>query len=112
MMVGGLDLKDELISYVKKYLLNIDIYLYVKDSKGIKILEHEKPYIKMMSHKILYILQSLSHLEKKNPGEIKINRLFDGLYRKTMLKVVGDISYKDELKKHVSSENYEDVRTF
>lgn len=56
MMDGGSDLKDELISYVKKYLLNIDIYLYVKDSKGIKILEHEKPYIKMMSHKILYIL--------------------------------------------------------
>jgi hypothetical protein len=82
-------LKSKLIEYIKKYSIELNIYLFVEDTTNIRLFEHEKPYIKLVSSSIEYIVNSIESESGENNGMvIKMERMFHGMYRRIMVKVV------------------------
>lgn len=78
-----------MITYVKRYGLNINIYLFVDNVEEIKIMHYQKPFIKLVSNNLKYIIKSFSN-EEGSGKDKKIGRMFEGLHRRIMVKVLDE----------------------
>jgi hypothetical protein len=62
---GLSSMKDKLIDYIKKYSLQINIYLFVEEYRVIRLMHYEKPYIKIVSSNIEYIVNCIVNSDIK-----------------------------------------------